>query len=544
MQLAAQNPGWRIINLDARARERYEYAENADLLVVYQSGDADLLPVIEKRRSRGLKTLVEYNDNFYSPPAASPVAASWSSPLIWQMYERFMHESDGIVVTGPGLRDLFGGRFDKPIRILENHLPDRPGSFDTLFARPDGKINIGWAGSIGHAADLMAVLPVLRAVLHKFSNVTLHVMGNESLPDIIGVPPERLKFTHWGSMQDYYNFWKPVHIGIAPLLDIPYNVCRSDIKAVEMAGCGVLPVLTDLLPYREFLARTPAPSFKTFEDLERVLTGYITDPDRIAGDAQRCCDYVVSQRIGPERRERSEFYLKHMPAEPGNFQWPVPEGYHEIQGTPSERTFTWEILKKADELIKSGKAAQAADEMMQAISANRFNADLAVAYAHYFWQADTAGTARVLEDAGRLFPDDLRIKIQSVRVSRTDDAAAGAEAVFARLETAGGEYRDFFYKEVMQRFFPLIKSSPAFREFAERLVKIYSFSAPLRMELAEFYRAAGEHKKALEHVSWLVERYRENNLNGKYLSELPFNYIKSLEESLIAGSRGSMFNTN
>ena len=134
--LAAQRPGWRVINLDARAHERFEWAEHADLLVLYQCGDYDLVPVLRKRRAAGRSTLAEYNDNFYASPPSTPVADVWGSPLIWQAYETLMAEADRLVVTGEGLRHLFSNAFEGEIAILENHLPDEPRPFDEVWRKP------------------------------------------------------------------------------------------------------------------------------------------------------------------------------------------------------------------------------------------------------------------------------------------------------------------------------------------------------------------------------------------------------------------------
>ncbi len=81
MQLAKQNKNLRIINLDSRAKERFEYALEADLLVTYQSNDSELLPIIKKRRLLGKKTLVEYND-ITDVNLAPPVNSDGLSVLI------------------------------------------------------------------------------------------------------------------------------------------------------------------------------------------------------------------------------------------------------------------------------------------------------------------------------------------------------------------------------------------------------------------------------------------------------------------------------
>ncbi len=248
--LAEQAKNWRIINLDARAKERFQWAEHADLLVIYQSNDVDLFPIIAKRRALGLKTIVEYNDNFYAPPAASPVAKSWRSPLIWQTYERFMNEADALIVTGPGLQELFATKTNTPIHILENQIAQIPDEFNANWPTADNPLLIGWAGSLGHISDFLFFLPTITKFVLNNPGTSLCVMGNNALPSFVKLPATQFSFTPWGTMEQYYDFWKKCHIGIAPLLDTPYNNCRSDIKALEISAHSSLPVLSKLLPYQ------------------------------------------------------------------------------------------------------------------------------------------------------------------------------------------------------------------------------------------------------------------------------------------------------
>jgi len=94
-----------------------------------------------------------------------------------------MDLSDGVIVTGPGLHDLFKDRTDRPRFILENQMPIRraPGA----DFKPTGN-RLG--GSMGHLSDLLAVSPVLRDLLEKHPALTLAVMGNAALPDLLPMP--------------------------------------------------------------------------------------------------------------------------------------------------------------------------------------------------------------------------------------------------------------------------------------------------------------------------------------------------------------------
>jgi len=124
-QLAKQAPTWTVINVDATSPARHFLARRADLLIVYQSHDQSILSVIEERRTVA-KQPSRIQRQFLRTPSASPIFRDWSSPLVWQTYERFMDLSDGVIVTGPGLHDLFKDRTDRPRFILENQMPYTP----------------------------------------------------------------------------------------------------------------------------------------------------------------------------------------------------------------------------------------------------------------------------------------------------------------------------------------------------------------------------------------------------------------------------------
>ena len=253
-ELSKQVPNWRVISLDARAKERFEWALKADLLFLFQSHDYDLIPILHQRRALGRKTIVEYNDNFYDPPVTSPVFEAWSNPLIWDAYERIMNLGDALVVTGPGLKELFSKKTQKPIYELKNQLPDlKLIDFEMLWADTSREVVLGWGGSQGHLPDLFSFFPAIRTLMKEFPNLKLHMMGNAAIPNYLDLPSERFRFTEWGSMRQYFQFLEKVHLGFAPLRDTPYNRCRSDIKAVEMASRGALPILPNFLPYHEFI---------------------------------------------------------------------------------------------------------------------------------------------------------------------------------------------------------------------------------------------------------------------------------------------------
>lgn len=163
--LTEREKDFAIINIDPSHKKRHELAREADLLILMQPSDISLLEIVFERKSKNIHTIVEYNDNFYEPQPWSPVAQAWSSYKTWQNYELFLMHASAVMVTGVGLQTLFKNKLGIDSYIIENHLKDVP-EFETILKKKKSK-SFGWAGSLGHIADLLSVVPVIKKVLKE-----------------------------------------------------------------------------------------------------------------------------------------------------------------------------------------------------------------------------------------------------------------------------------------------------------------------------------------------------------------------------------------
>lgn len=365
-QLAAQAPDWLILNVDAAAVERFSWGEAADLLVIFQTTDVDLLPIMKRRRERGLKTIVEYNDNFYDPPPSSPAFSHWRSSVLHSTYENFMRAADGVMTTSSALVELFAEKTARPCHRIRNNLPFQPQPLETLLSKKSRNFSIAWAGSIGHAADLIAVTPTLRRFLADHESAVLRVMGNEALPEVLQIPKDQFIFQIWGDMNSYFAFLTEAHVGVVPLIKTPYNECRSDVKAIEMVGSGVLPLLPRAEPYTDFTSATGVPTWESFEELMELLVRYSSDTEYRERDLARCLEYVRGERIGAADTARKALYESYLPqsSQQQSIQWPNSNGFMRVKGTPS-------IGSMIDDRERSIRAKLQRGEIPSAISGIR-----------------------------------------------------------------------------------------------------------------------------------------------------------------------------
>lgn len=540
-QLAKFEPSWRIINLDASAKERFEWAERADLLVLYQSSDLELLPVLERRREQSRKTLAEYNDNFYAPQAWSPVVQEWSSPLVWQAYERIMSLADEVLVTGPGLEQLFAATVArKQIHILPNCFPFELEPFDSLYSSKEQELILAWGGSLGHMADLLSIAPLLREVLEETPHLRLHIMGNKAIPDLLRLPADRFQFTAWGAVQDYFRFLRNAHLGVIPLLDTEYNRCRSDIKAVELAALGVLPLVPDILPYQEFIQTNGIQPYRNFQELKERIAHYIMRPERIREEAERCYNYVQNTRLGSVDRRRLQLYSQSMSGKSDTSDWPVGAGYHEISGTPQDKSSLQEILAIADSFVKLRQFDDAARTLDRYAGNNPFVPEVALAQLKVArTRGDTTALSK-LSDHMRRYPRDLRFQLLQAQWSTSADNLLSAwSSIVETLRPAPRAYQDFFRGQVLKLFLTLAQANAGLMLApGESLLGIYPDAAELRFFLAQAYEQRGDFQLSLAHFNWLRDTKRLCDPNAAILQGIDRGYLEAWCDTLEARLRG------
>lgn len=541
-ELARREPNWRIINLDVHAKERFEWAETADLLVLFQCGDLELLPVIQDRKRRGKKTIVEFGENFYESTNWTPGADAGSSPLAWSAYEQFLADADAIMVTSAALRELFSKQVNPDkIHVLENQFPHDLPAFEGLPTRSLDPIKIGWGGSVAHMADFLSVASLLQEVLEQTPNVQLHVMGNKAIPELTSFPKGRFSFTPWSTLADYSAFLRTLSIGVIPLLDTPYNRCRSDIKALEMSAQGVLPLCPDAAPYREFLAATGIRPYVSQQDLKERLGEYILKPERIAQEAKLCFDYVRSRRLLKQELRRHALYTALMARDTEAFDWPCPAGVHEIRGTPEEKTQTAEVLGVAESFLKLKQPSDALRTLQRGRVRNPRIPELALAELKVLRILRSSELRKSLNEACTQFAQDLRFPLLNVQWAEDEKSLLAAwDTVLTKLRSERQTYRRFFRQQTVKLYLTQAEACPEMLiSIGEQLLSLYPEAADLRLFLAHAFERRGELPKAVAQFDWLSQQAEIISASALTLNGLDNSYLKAWRAALAGRSPAS-----
>ena len=173
-------------------------ALSADVVVLHNLGDVEVERLIERRRRRGLVTLVEIGDD---PTAVTPWRrAGPATRDAFHVGRQLLHASlaDGVQFSSAGLCDRYR-EVNSRTAILDNLVAFPP----VPPAKPGGFV-IGWAGTRSHAADLEAVAPAIGAFCARHPDAVFAVMGDPSLhPLMDSIPAGQRRVAPFASYEQY-----------------------------------------------------------------------------------------------------------------------------------------------------------------------------------------------------------------------------------------------------------------------------------------------------------------------------------------------------
>lgn len=290
----------------------------ADVLVIRDVGDPDLLPLLAARRREGRLTVFEPGDRLLAAPGAEPLsdlAARSVAPQLARL-------ADGVQVAGSGLEEQLDAlnprRACFPSQLWEIAAPaPRP-------ARAAGELVIGWMGGAAEREDLAAALPTLAGVLERHPEARVALFTDPALAEVAaGLPAGRVDLQPAGSLADAQRFLGQLDIGFIPVA-AGRDRLRSDVRALEYAARGVCIVCADVDPFRDLVrAGQTGFLFRDAGELETALERALADAE-LRGEVAAGAARAAAERIERQHAaDRLGFYLG-LAAQRG-LRWP-PRG--------------------------------------------------------------------------------------------------------------------------------------------------------------------------------------------------------------------------
>ncbi|MBL7982753.1 MAG: glycosyltransferase family 4 protein [Flavobacteriales bacterium] len=123
-----------------------------------------------------------------------------------------------------------------------------PTVIDTARYRPmhrpraDGRITIGWTGSLTSVAHLALAVPTLRKVQQRFGERVVFRVISDRVFEAEGLHVENVRWNSATEVEDL----APIDIGIMPLPDNEWSRGKCGFKGLQYMGMGKAVVLADI----------------------------------------------------------------------------------------------------------------------------------------------------------------------------------------------------------------------------------------------------------------------------------------------------------
>ncbi|MEH2920908.1 glycosyltransferase [Samsonia erythrinae] len=250
-----------------------------DVTVVQRAVTKSISEYIKKYKKYTQSQIVlEYDDFLSNIPVRSIHRKDFSQSVIGGL-RRCIEVADWLVVSTVPLAEELS-KFHSDIRIAQNRLNPLWWRHLRSQRRVGKKIRIGWAGGSSHSGDLDILRPVMKALENKVEWV------------FMGMKPEGVKCEfHAGVPIEFYpqkTASLNLDLALVPLEYNQFNVCKSNLRLLELGACGVPVICTDIEPYRCGLPVTLVNN--RFKDWMEAIRSHLADMDEAA-------------RLGDELRE-------------------------------------------------------------------------------------------------------------------------------------------------------------------------------------------------------------------------------------------------
>jgi len=221
-------------------------ALDADAVVFHHCFDDASLQLLDDLAKRtSCARVIVVDDLLTAVPEYNPMRANVFAD-IEQRLQRALAACTCLVVTSAGLAQAYGG-LAKRVVVIENALPQAPWSSlarKLPHAAPARRLRVGWAGAQQHSGDL----ELLDHLLRTFTSVQWVFLGmapaaaRDTDAEIHAMVP----FADYPARLAQLD----LDLALAPLLDNPFNRCKSALKLIEFGALGIPVIASDVAPYQ------------------------------------------------------------------------------------------------------------------------------------------------------------------------------------------------------------------------------------------------------------------------------------------------------
>lgn len=247
---------WRVGKRGTGIWERWNKEFRPTLVIMTRYGLPHGRKILEFFKAKKIPVVYHIDDNLLEIPSSLGSVVQKSQGTVEVVDERkyLLEHCDIIYVSTRFLAQHLQKQFPTQ-RIftgmyapyMANHIKKKI----SLFKKP---LTIGYMGSRGHQEDLQIVVPSLVRLMNEKPNVRFEIFGT------IAMPVELLQFGQRIKSHEVKNGYVAFlniladlnwDIGLAPLADDKFNLCKAPTKYIEYSAAGTPVIASNVSVYNE-----------------------------------------------------------------------------------------------------------------------------------------------------------------------------------------------------------------------------------------------------------------------------------------------------
>ena len=244
----------------------------------------------------GYLLIVEYDDD----PSRHPMHMQ-SDFLTFRM-------SHAVQVSTPELAEQ--------IKIYNPMVEVFPNNILTLHPKKNRDVSNGlkiFFGALNREQDWLPYMPALNEVLVNDPEFwSFSVVHDHEFYKQLQLPECRKSFIQLCNYDVYLQEMAACDIAFMPLRDTEFNRKKSDLKAVEAASLGLIPLASEVVYANSFVNHHTSALFSSPEELIHILGAWRQNPQIALGISHRARDFVGNSRLQCHQVARREAWYREL----------------------------------------------------------------------------------------------------------------------------------------------------------------------------------------------------------------------------------------
>ena len=251
-------------------------------------------------KSEGIPTLYHLDDNLLEIPDLLGDEIKKRQGVQEALGERsnLIRDADMVYLSTSELASVLGMRFENLNIFQGMYAPYLERLIDKGVSRRERQgITIGYMGSKGHKYDLEFIMPQLDKIMQENPCVRFEVFGSISMPETLLKYGDRVE-SHMTNI-NYGEFLQYLYelnwdIGLAPLQNHKFNMCKAPTKYLEYTACQI-PTIASHVPVYSRDIDGENGMLCSDEDWYRVLSQVMQEPEKLHQLQQKAKTYCESE---------------------------------------------------------------------------------------------------------------------------------------------------------------------------------------------------------------------------------------------------------